>query len=121
MTDSDWELAHEYGQGCKVYVDKSSLTANGDIVRANIRHYLVPPGTDKRNQKPVREIVFDKEFNLDRKQARYHSITFSYMDGSVADPLRTEPQWTDADKGSLAELNYVRSLVTPKKKRWWIF
>lgn len=121
MTDQEWVLAHEYGQGCKVYMDKSSLTVRGDIVRVNIRHYLVPPGTDKRNQKPVREIVFDKEFDLDKRQARCHSITFTYMDRSVAEPLQIEPQWTDVDKGTLAELNYIRSLLGSRKKRWWHF
>lgn len=121
MTDSAWELAHEYGEGCKVYVDRQSLSINGDFVRASVRHYLVPPGVDKRNQKAVREIVFDKEFDLEKLQARYHSIVFTYMDGSIADPLRAEPQWVPAEKGSLVELNYVRALATPSKKRWWLF
>lgn len=121
MTEAEWEFFREYGGGCKVFVDKKSLSVSGDIVRVGIKHFLVPPGTDKRNQKPVREIVFDKEFDLDRAHARYHSITFTYMDGSVAAPLRTEPEWIEADKGSLAELNYVRTLVRPNKKRWWKF
>lgn len=121
MTEENWSLAHEYGEGCKVYADRNSLTANGHIARINIKHYLVPPGTDKRNQKKIREVVFDKEFDLDKKQARYHSIIFIYMDGLASEPMKAEPQWTDADKGTLAELNYVQSLVSPKRKRWWPF
>lgn len=121
MNESVWELVHEYGKGCEVYVDKSSLTVSGDIVRAYIRHYLVPPGVDKRNQKPVREIGFDKEFDLEKGHARYHAMTFTYVDGSVAEPLPTQAQWEDADKGSLAELNYIRSLITPNKRRWRLF
>lgn len=121
MAEPQWRLAHEYGQGCKVYVDTSSLTVTGSVARAKIKHYLVPPGTDKRNQKPVQEIVFDKEFDFDRKLSRYYSITFTYTDGVVAAPLQAEPQWSNADKGSLAELNFLQSLVTPKKKGWWPF
>lgn len=121
MTEPDWQLANEYGQGCKAYVDANSIDLAGNIARAKIRHYLVPPGTDKRNQKAVQEIVFDKEFDLSRILTRYYSITFTYTDGEVADPLQAEPQWTAADKGSLVELNLVRALSKPKKKRWWPF
>lgn len=121
MTGSNWELAHEYGQGCKAYVDSGSLASKDGIVRVKIKHYLVPPGTDHRNQKPVQEVVFDKEFDLERKQTRYHSIMFIYTDGSIADPLRADPKWTPADKGSLSELEYVRSRVAPRRKRWWLF
>jgi len=115
--EANWELAHEYGQGCKVSVDINSLTLNDDIVRANVRHHLVPPGTDKRNQKPVQEIVFDKEFHLGNNRSRYHSITFIYLDGSVAEPLRAEPKWADADEGSLAELNYIRNSARLRSMR----
>src|SRR5690606_14682862 len=98
-----------------------SITKTGNLIRADLKHYLVPPGIDKRSQKPVQEIMFDKEFDLDRKRTRYYNITFTYTDASTSPPMRCEPQWEDADKGSLAELNYVRSLVDTKKKRWWIF
>lgn len=121
MASRKWQLAHEYGEGCKVYVDLGSIIKTGSLVRADLKHYLVPPGTDKRNQKPVQEITFDKEFDLDRKRTRFYNITFTYTDGSTSPTMRCEPQWTDADKGSLAELNYVRSLVDTKKRRRWLF
>ena len=119
MAEPRWLLANEYGQGCKAYADANSLTVSGSIARAKIKHFLVPPGTDNRNQRPVQEVVFDKEFDFDRKLTRYHSITFIYTDGAVAEPLQTEPEWAAAEKGSLTELNFVHSLASPKKKSWW--
>ena len=122
MTQYNWVLAHEYGQGCKVYADMNSLVLNGNIARVTIKHHLVPPGTDKRNQKAVQEISFDKEFDFERKKSRYHSITFTYTDGVVADPLQAEPKWLEVDQGSLAELNFLHSAALPKKRKtWWPF
>lgn len=121
MTASNWVFSHEYGQGCKVYVDKNSILKNGDIVCARIKHYLVPPGTDKRNQKQISEVIFDNQFNIDLNQVCHRSITFIYIDGIVADPLATEPNWAVAEKGALTELNFIRSLVSSRRKRWWPF
>jgi hypothetical protein len=121
MNSNSWELAHEYGQGCEVFVDRGSIRSQGNRVRVNIKHHLVPPGTDNRNQKPVHEILFDKEFDLKEQQTCYHSLIFTYTDGSVAEPMLCEPEWVAADKGTLAELNCVRAIVSPGKKRWWLF
>lgn len=120
MTESKWELANEFDGG-KAYVDAITLVINGDLVRARIRVVAESPAFDKRNQQPIREVVFDKEFNLEKKQARCHSVTFTYTNGVVAEPLQMIPEWVVADMGTLIELNYIRSLTEPTKKRWWLF
>ena len=122
MSGEQWELAHQYGQGCRVLVDRASIEVSATNVRAIVRHELVPPATDNRNQKPASRIQFTNEYDTDRGLVRMHQLVFFYDDGTVSEPLSLASEWTRAEKGSLAELNCIKKLVTPeKKKKWWPF
>lgn len=116
MSAEHWELAHQYGQGCRVLIDRASLEISGAAVKAIVRHELVPPAIDKRNQKPASRIQFANEYDTDRGLSRAHRLIFLYDDGTVSEPLLLASEWTRAEKGSLAELNCIKKLVTPEDR-----
>ena len=121
MSTQAWELVHEYGEGCKVYLDKQRLEVSGSTVKAFVRHYRVPPGEDKRNEKPVREIVFVNDYDTERNLTKPCALTFYYLDGTVSEMMTLVADWSPAQRGSLIELNFVKSLTKAKKRKWWPF
>ncbi len=59
----EWVVVNEFGDN-RTYVDRASLQRNGSMVMAKVRYALNPPGTDKRNGKPVKEMLMQEEYDI---------------------------------------------------------
>jgi len=122
MNSELWELVLAYGQGCKALINLATLQRSGDLIKATVRHELVPPATDKRNEKQASRIQFVNEYDIERGLVRVHQLTFFYDDETVSEPLILESPWLPAADGSLAELTCIRKFLKPvKRKSWWPF
>ena len=104
---ADWVVINEFGRS-KVYVDNDSIERNGASARLAVKYVLVPHGTDKRNGKPVKEMLLLEEYETRTGNFRVHRIVFTYADGEIALPLETEPVWVPASGGNEITLNYIR-------------
>ena len=120
----DWALVNKVGDS-RTYVDLASLQQAGSLVMATVRYALNPPGEDKRNGKPVKEMLMQEEYDTRAGRLRVHRILFTYTDGTPSAPLSTEPAWCAATAGNLKTLQFLRGLgttVTEKQKaKWWQF
>jgi len=113
MNTAKWQLVHEYGSGSKVYIDENSIKIDGHRVCALVRHTLDPLGFDKISQQPVKEILFEKEFDLSNQTSYYHSIQFTHENGNVTNPMPMQGEWSPADQGTSVELEYLRKKAAP--------
>ena len=120
----EWALVNEFGDS-RTYVDRASLQRNGSLVVATVRYALKPPGTDKRNGKPVKEMLMLEEYDTSAGRFRVHRIYFTYADGTPSIPLSTELTWCAATAGNLKTLQFLCGLGTSgiekQKPKWWQF
>ena len=120
----DWALVNKFGDS-RTYVDRASLQQAGSLVMATVRYALNPPGTDKRNGKPVKEMLMQEEYDTKAGRFRVHRILFTYTDGTPSTPLSTEPTWCAATASNLKTLQFLRGLGTTatekQKAKWWQF
>ena len=124
LNDSEWVLVNEFGDS-KIYVDKASIQKSGSIVMVSVRYDLNPPGTDKRNDKPVKEMLMLEEYNISNGEFRLHNILFTYTDESLSEPLSVVPTWSTATAGNLKTLQFLQNqaakLAETNKSKWWKF
>lgn len=104
----DWAVVNEFGDS-KTYIDRTSVVSTGTLVRATLRYALSPPGTDKRNGKPVKEMLMSEEYDVTGRRFRILSIQFLYTDGSASEPLTTDLAWRPATAGNATTLEYLRA------------
>ena len=123
MQNANWDLVHEYGERgeCKVFIDRGSIVENDDVIKAMFKHYLVPPGTDKRNQKLISEVYMPQEFDTSKNLVRMLEITFRYVDGTPNETLDVvQANWAEVEKGNLVELNYLKKRTATGYRKWWV-
>ena len=107
--NSNWSVVNEFG-GSKTYIDRASIQKNGTLIRASVRYALSPPGNDRRNGKPVQEMLMSEEYDIAAGCFRIHRIQFIYTDGSASEPLSTEPAWKPAIAGNQKTLEFLQGL-----------
>lgn len=108
-----WRVVNEFGE-CKTLVDESSIRTSGNRVRARVLYDLKPSGTDKRNNKPVRQMIMDEEYDLSQETFRVFQINFVYEDGSPCAPVKAEPTWKSATAGNKKTMEALRGLVASR-------
>jgi len=105
----NWAAVNHFGSST-TYVDITSIKRNSSsLVLARVRYALNPPGTDRRNGKPVNEMQTIEEYDTVKILFRVHVIRFIYTDGTASTPLSTEPAWKPATDGNLKTLEFLRS------------
>ena len=104
---SDWVVVNEFGES-KTYVDRTSITRKDSLIRAWVKYALSPSGTDKRNGKPVKEMLILEEYDTAFTRFRVHQIVFAYEDGTMSDPLKGGPTWNPATAGNGKTLEFLR-------------
>ena len=105
----DWALVNEFGES-KCFVDKNSIEKRGALVRALVMYSLVPPGTDKRNNKQAGTMLNIEEYDLRAGTFRIQQIVFQYTDGTESAPLSTDLKWKPATGGNQDTLMFLRGL-----------
>ena len=80
-------------------------------MRARTRYELAPNGIDRRNNKLVKRLHMQEEYNLATRMFRVHQIDFVYADDSAGSPLLTEPEWQNATEGNAKTLAALKQLV----------
>lgn len=105
----NWMLVNEFGDS-KVFLDTSTIKRNGNLAFVGILYDLNPSGTDKRNNKPVKQMINSEEYDLLSGTFRVHRIEFVYDDGGYSEPLITVPEWAEATAGNAKTLAVLRHL-----------
>ncbi|MDP2787698.1 MAG: hypothetical protein Q8O79_06445 [Pseudomonadota bacterium] len=105
--EPEWAAVNKFGSST-TYVDLTSIKRNGSLVLARVRYVLIPPGTDRRNGKSVKEMLMAEEYETDTILFRIHEIQFVYTDGAASDSLSTEPAWKPATGGNFKTLEFLR-------------
>jgi hypothetical protein len=105
--DPVWILINEFGS-TKVYADSASIEREGWLRRVLVKYELSPYGTDRRNGKEVREMLMKEEYELSSSRFRVHQFSFTYADGTVAEPLLADAVWKLAAGGNAKTLDYLR-------------
>jgi hypothetical protein len=106
-TIHDWELVNEFGKS-KCFVDINSIEVHETCVRALVMYSLDPPGTDRRNNKEVSEMLNVEEYDLIAGQFRVHRIYFRYAEGGEGEPLGTDLAWKPATGGNQQTLTFLQ-------------
>lgn len=106
----DWVIVMEFGSS-KTYVDRKSIDRRGAFIRVSVRYALSPMGTDKRNGKPVKEMLMIEEYDTTAGRFRVHSIQFVYGDDSASEPLSVEPAWNPATAGNQKTLEFLYNFI----------
>jgi hypothetical protein len=106
----DWAVVCQFGEKNECLVDKNSIVRRGKFVQATVMYSADPPGRDKRNNKPFSAMVNVEEYDLESSAFRIHRIVLEYTDGTISDPLITDPSWIPADSGSRDTLEFLRGL-----------
>lgn len=104
-----WMLVNEFGDS-KVLLDTSTVKRNGNFVCVDVLYDLNTCGTDKRNNKPVKQMINSEEYDLLSSTFRVHRIDFIYKDGRHGEPLITVPEWNEATAGNAKTLAVLRHL-----------
>lgn len=103
----DWVQINEFGDSI-VFADRASIVSEGSLARLWVKYVLSPPGTDTRNNKPVKEMYMFEEYDTEAGLFRIHQIVFLYTDGEMGEPLGTEQEWTAATEGNKVTLDFLR-------------
>lgn len=102
-----WSLVNEFGK-CKTFVDSRKITHLDKIATVPVKYVLDPPGTDKRNNKPVEEMHTVEQFNLLNSKMQTISITFIYQDRTES-RMDTDPNWIAVSEGYSKTFDYLVS------------
>lgn len=108
-TAHDWVVVNEFGNS-KCFIDKSRMEKQGEIVRVLVMYSLSPPGTDKRNNKPIAAMLNIEQYDLRARSFRLEQIVFQYTDGTESEPLRTDLEWKPATGGNQRTLEFLQGL-----------
>jgi hypothetical protein len=103
----DWVVVYEHDGG-KTYVDRASITRETSLIQALVRYATSPSGMDKRNGKPVKEMLALEEYDTASSCFRCHKIVFAYEDGTKSDVLLVELEWFPATDGYGKTLEFLR-------------
>lgn len=107
---SKWQVVNEFGD-CKTLIDLASIEIDGRLLCVKALYDLKPSGVDKRNNKPVRQMLMLEEYDLETEQFRVFRIEFVYEDGSPNSILSTEPVWKPATAGHAKTLQALKKLA----------
>jgi hypothetical protein len=106
-TSANWMLVNEFGHS-KVYLDAASIERAGANVRVIVRYVLNPQGVDKRDNRPVAEMLNLEEYEIESAKFRLLKITFVYGDATQSEPLLTDNTWKPATGGNEKTLNFLQ-------------
>ena len=106
----NWLIANTFGDS-KTYIDKTTIVSKGQLVAANVIYVLVPYGTDKRNNKAVKQMRMREEYDLSKGTFRVHSLAFVYDDDTDSAPLAADLEWKAANAGNAKTLEALRSYL----------
>jgi hypothetical protein len=95
----DWFVVNEFDGG-KAYVDRASVTRESTLIRAPVKYVTDTPGIDKRNGRPVKEMLILEECDIASSCFRIHEIIFTYEDGTKSDALLGVLEWRPATGGN---------------------
>jgi hypothetical protein len=109
-TKAQWIVVNSFG-GSMTYVDRASIERNGELICASVRYALNPLGTDKRNGKPVKEMIMREEYDTSGGRFRVHSLQFIYADSSASEVLSLEPSWKPATDGNKKTLEFLNAFI----------
>ena len=107
---ADWVVVNDFGSSV-TYVDRASIVRNGALICASVRYALNPLGTDKRNGKPVKEMLMSEEYDTLGDRFRVHSLQFIYADSSASELLSMEPAWKPATAGNKKTLEFLNACI----------
>lgn len=108
--EREWILVNEFGEN-RTYLDSSSIEEAQDHVSVDVLYDLKPSGTDKRNNRPVKQMRMREEYDLSQDRFRVRQIHFMYEDGTYSDTLGTSLEWNEASAGNAKTLMMLRALT----------
>ena len=91
----DWVLVTTFGES-ETFVDRNSIRKIGEVISVIVMYPLIPPGTDKRNNKNVSKMLNSEQYDLRTGYYRLLQVNFEYVDGDKSEPLYTQPEWRPA-------------------------
>ena len=112
----NWVQVNEF-EGSRTYVDRTSLVTTKLGAVAWVRYELHPPGTDKRNKKPISEMWLREEYDFQNTLFRLHRIILKYTDGSQDEPGIPGTAWHPATAGNRVTLDALRSIIPSASAR----
>lgn len=105
-----WILVNEFN-GSRTFVDRDSISAHKHLVAADVIYLLRPYGTDKRNNRGVKQMHMREEYDLSKDRFRVHRLVFVYDDDTLSQQLDASAEWKPAADGNQKTLLFLKRLA----------